>query len=100
MKKEAANEAADILEGHLQMLQDPLLTLNIEEEILRSLKNAEFIFSFIVKKFQKQFDEIKDPYIKERGKDLQEVARRILGYLRRKICLIDPCSVRIDRLHA
>lgn len=81
MKKEYASEAAAILEAHLHMLDDPLLTLNIEKEITKSGKNAEFIFFHYVKNCKKQFEEMNDPFFRERGKDLQEVARRILGYL-------------------
>lgn len=81
MEIEKAIEATAILETHLQILQDPLLTKNIELEIRRQKKNIEFIFYTYVSEFQRKFQSMSDLYFKERGKDLQDVTRRILGHL-------------------
>ncbi len=75
-------EAAAILETQLQILDDPLLTSEIKENIVQSKKNAEFVFHRFLKHYQKKFNEIKDPFFRERGCDLLDISRRILGYLK------------------
>ncbi len=75
-------EAAAILETQLQILDDPLLTSEIKENIVQSKKNAEFVFHRFLQQYQKKFNEIKDPFFRERGCDLLDISRRILGYLK------------------
>lgn len=85
LEKEGGQEGVAILEAHLEILQDPLLTTNIELEISQTKKNAEFVFNKHIKEFQKKFSAIPDPFFQERFKDLQAIARRILGYLRNAV---------------
>lgn len=82
LKKEKILEGAAILDAHIQMMQDPLLTQHIEEEIRKSLKNAEHVFHSFVSQYQKKFQSLADPFFRERFKDIQDISRRIMGYLR------------------
>lgn len=82
LKKEKILEGAAILDAHIQMMQDPLLTQHIEEEIKRSLKNAEHVFHSFVSQYQKKFQSLADPFFRERFKDIQDISRRVMGYLR------------------
>lgn len=81
LESESALEGILILDGQLEMLQDPLLTIDIEKEIRKTKKNAEFVFQQAVTKFQERFNSLDDPFFMERFKDLQDLSRRILGYL-------------------
>lgn len=85
LKKEKIHEGVAILDTHLQMMQDPLMTTNIEEEIRHTRKNAEFVFQSFIKQYQKKFQSLADPYFRERFKDIQDIYRRILGYLRESV---------------
>lgn len=78
---ESAAEGILILEAQLEMLQDPLLTSEIESEIKKSKKNVEFIFQQTLCKYQERFQSINDPFFAERFQDLQDLSRRIFGYL-------------------
>lgn len=80
---DGVHEGAAILEAHLQMMQDPLLTHHVEEEIRLAKKNAAYIFHKSIKEYQKKFSSIADPFFRERFKDLQSISRRIMGYLRK-----------------
>lgn len=82
LKKEKILEGAAILDAHIQMMQDPLLTQHIEDEIKKSRKNAEFIFHSFVSQYQKKFQSLADPFFRERFKDIQDISRRVMGYLR------------------
>ncbi len=85
LKKEKIMEGAAILDAHLQMMKDPLLTFHIEEEIRNSRKNAEYIFHTIVKQYQKKFQSLADPFFRERFKDIQDISRRVMGYLKESV---------------
>ncbi len=78
---ESAAEGIVILEAQLEMLQDPLLTIEIEKEIRKNKKNVEFVFQQALLKYQERFKAINDAFFAERFQDLQDLARRIFGYL-------------------
>ncbi len=83
LEKEQAWDGATILEAHLQMLQDPVLCTNIEEEIALQERNAEFILKHTLEIYKKRFIRIQDRFFQERYKDLQDVTRRILRHLQK-----------------
>lgn len=82
LKDECIDEGADILGAHLQIMQDPLITVAVEAEMRQTKKNAEFVFDSLIKKYQKKFQSIKDSFFRERFKDIQEISKRVEGYLR------------------
>ncbi len=81
LRIESASEGAVILEAQLEMLQDPLLTTHIEIEIRKTRKNADFVFQRALIKYQERFKAMEDDFFKERYQDLQDLSRRIFGYL-------------------
>jgi len=91
LQRERILDGAAILDGHLQMMQDVLLTSNVEEQIRSIKKNAEFVFYEIIKECRKKFDSLTDSFFRERFKDIQDISRRVLGHLRKsvRVCLAD-----------
>lgn len=79
---EGAWEGAAILDTHLQMMQDPSMTTGIEQEIRLTLKNTESIFQAAIRAYEQKFKKITDQVFRERLADVQDIARRILRYLR------------------
>ncbi len=84
LEKEGSLEASDIIEAHIQMLEDPLLKEEVEEVIKSSRKNAESVFSRTVRDYEAKFAKIKDPYFQQRITDVLDLAKRILGHLLEK----------------
>lgn len=78
---ESAVEGILILEAQLEMLQDPLLTVEIEKEIRKNKKNVEFIFQQALHKYQERFKSLNDSFFAERFQDLQDLSHRIFSYL-------------------
>lgn len=78
---ESAVEGILILEAQLEMLQDPLLTTEIEKKIKKNKKNVEYIFQQAILKYQDRFKAIADAFFVERFQDLQDLSRRIFSYL-------------------
>lgn len=81
LQREKINDGAAILDAHLEMMQDPILTEHVEEQIRNRKKNAEHIFHTVFSDCQKKFDAVADPFFKERFKEIQDLYRRIMGYL-------------------
>lgn len=84
LERDASPEGVLILEIQLEMLRDPLLTLEIEKEIREGHKNVEFIFKNAVLRCQERFQSLKDTFFVERFQDLQDIAHRILRYLQER----------------
>lgn len=91
LQDESVYDGAAILDAHLQIMKDPILTKNVEEKIRLTKKNADHVFHGVIKEYQKKFDEITDPFFRERFKDIQNISRRILSHLRNdsQTCLTD-----------
>lgn len=81
LEAESVTGGTLILEGQLEMLQDPLLTIEIEMEIHKSKKNAEFVLRQSILKLEARFRALNDLFFAERFKDLQDLAHRIFSYL-------------------
>lgn len=84
MELEKVQEGVAILGAHLQIMEDGLLTFEVEEEIRRTKKNAEYVFHRFILDFQTKFKALPDPFFQERFNDIQDIARRVMGYLHQK----------------
>lgn len=81
LELEKVDEGALILEAHLQILRDPLLTVNIEMNIKTLQKNAEFVFNQALESIRMRFNALSDPYFRERSRDIEDIGQRIMGHL-------------------
>ena len=70
-----------VFEGHLMILQDPLLKKEISKLIVERRVNAEAAVKKGIDKFRKQFERMNDEYFRERVRDLDDVERRMLRAL-------------------
>lgn len=76
-------EGAAIIESQLQMLKDSHFTSLVEQRIIALKKNAEYCFKEIMEELEAKFSRLEDPAFRERAKDIQDVAKRILSFLLR-----------------
>lgn len=101
LEAEGALEGAAVLDTHLQMMQDPLLTTVVEQEIRSCRKNAESVFQASIKKVEQKFREIRDPFFRERFKDIQDISRRVMSHLheggRSSLANLPPNSIVFAR---
>lgn len=67
------------------MLQDPMLTSYIEDQIRETRKNAEYIFDCTIDECEKKFNSIADPFFRERFKDIRDISARIMGHLKNSV---------------
>ncbi|HSX38867.1 MAG TPA: phosphoenolpyruvate--protein phosphotransferase [Chlamydiales bacterium] len=79
---EETPEIVAILETHLEIMQDPLLTTGIEEKIRIHQQKTETVFFHLIAEYKQRFQIIQDLYFQERVRDVIDVSRRILNHLK------------------
>lgn len=84
MNKIVGEYESQIFDAHLMILSDPEIVENVEKDILEELRNAEFSFSQRMNSIIRRFDNLKDPFFRERAADLRELSTRVLGILQSK----------------
>jgi phosphotransferase system enzyme I (PtsI) len=80
--KETPHELAALLDVHLMLLQDEELISGVKHWITERLYNAEWALTTQLEVLSRQFDEMEDDYLRERKADLEQVAERILRYMK------------------
>ncbi len=82
MPKDAPQELIALLDVHLMLLQDEMLTAGIKHFVTDRLYNAEWALTAQLDVLSRQFDEMEDEYLRERKADLEQVAERMLRYMK------------------
>jgi phosphotransferase system enzyme I (PtsI) len=80
--KEAPHELSALLDVHLMLLQDEELISGVKHWITDRLYNAEWALTTQLEVLSRQFDDMEDDYLRERKADLEQVAERILRYMK------------------
>lgn len=78
---EAPAELSALLDVHLMLLNDEALTGATRQWIQARHYNAEWALSAQLEVLARQFDEMEDPYLRERKADLEQVVERMLRVL-------------------
>jgi len=79
---DAHPELAALLDVHLMLLQDEQLTSGVKHWIVDRHYNAEWALTTQLEVIGRQFDEMEDPYLRERKADLEQVVERMLRVMR------------------
>ena len=75
------DEARALLDVHSMLLEDPALLHAARDTMREHGWNAEWAFSAQAGHLAAQFAEIEDAYLRERGRDVQQVAERVVRVL-------------------
>ena len=79
---DAHPELTALLDVHLMLLQDEQLTSGVKHWIVDRHYNAEWALTTQLEVIARQFDEMEDPYLRERKADLEQVVERMLRFMR------------------
>ena len=82
--QEGSTKVTSIVDTHIQMLEDPLLTTFMEKRIREMGKNAEVVFCSVMREYKKKFSQVADQFFKQRLADVEDIAQRVLGNLNPK----------------
>jgi len=80
---EAPAELSALLDVHLMLLHDDVLTGATKQWIVDRHYNAEWALSAQLEVLARQFDEMEDEYLRERKADLEQVVERLLRAMER-----------------
>ena len=81
LPKDAPTELGAFIDVHALILSDPLISEAPLDIIRTRHYNAEWALLTQIEKLSSQFDEIEDPYLRERKADIEQVAERVLKVL-------------------
>ena len=82
LPKDAPPELSALLEVHLMLLQDQMLEDGVKAWVQDRFYNAEWALTSQLEVVARQFDEMEDPYLRERKGDLEQVVERLLRELK------------------
>ena len=82
LPEDAPHELAALLDVHLMLLQDEEVTAGVRHWIEERFYNAEWALTSQLEVIGRQFDEMEDPYLRERKADMEQVAERVLHSLK------------------
>ncbi len=71
----------DILDTHLELLQDPQLAQDVSDKIQAYNLSAQEAFLEVLQHYVLLFEAMEDPYLKARADDIKDMGNRILKYL-------------------
>ncbi len=86
-------ETAAIFDAHLMFLDDEALLMPSREKIFNEKQNAVLAWQTAVEKVSASFHDLEDPYLRARGKDVEDVGRQVLFHL----LGIDPAKFIMDK---
>jgi phosphotransferase system enzyme I (PtsI) len=103
LSKRISGDEATIFDGHLMILDDPSFIGSCKEKVSREQFNAEAAVNAVSEKYASIFDAMDDVYLKERAKDVGDIARRIIRNLlggadSQSFRVEQPCIVVADEL--
>ena len=81
LPKDAPTELGAFIDVHALILSDPMISEAPLDIIRKRHYNAEWALLTQIDELSAQFDEIEDPYLRERKADIQQVAERVLKVL-------------------
>lgn len=87
---EAPHELTALLDVHLMLLQDEVLTSGVKHWVTERLYNAEWALTTQLEVIARQFDEMEDEYLRERKADLEQVVERILRHMKGAASPVSP----------
>jgi phosphotransferase system enzyme I (PtsI) len=97
LPENSPDEMAAFLDVHRFILEDKDLQKKPTELILKRKYNAAWALTTVLDDLLAEFDEIDDPYLKERGADFRQVIERVLVALKEDTRPANPHQTDLDR---
>jgi len=83
LKEENALEAVAVLDAHLELLDDPIFTSQIEDEVKKTRSKVLTVIQTVLARYEQQFESL-DNFFRERFRDIQDVSERVMKHLGNK----------------
>ena len=76
--KDAPQELRALLDVHLMLLKDEMLIQGVKQWVSERFYNAEWALTAQLEVLSRTFDDMEDPYLRERKADLEQIVERVL----------------------
>jgi phosphotransferase system enzyme I (PtsI) len=76
--KDTPQELRALLDVHLMLLKDEMLIQGVKQWVSEHLYNAEWALTAQLEVLSRTFDDMEDPYLRERKADLEQIVERVL----------------------
>ena len=99
LPRDVPPELTALLDVHLMLLQDEVITAGVRQWITERHYNAEWALVSQLEVLTRQFDEMEDAYLRERKADLEQVVERVLRRLKGQappVALAAPRAARAE----
>ncbi len=83
-KDKIGKSASQIFDAHQLLLEDNMIIEETISQIEKQLKNADFIYYQVMKKYQDSFENVDDEYFLGRVADIKDVKRRMIRNIQGK----------------
>lgn len=94
LEQKLSVEELALFEVYIRMLDDPSLKAEVMEAI-RSGQTAQSAWASVMRRHVHTFRQMDDPYLRDRAADVNDLGRRVLGYLQRDERTREPPPRRI-----
>ncbi len=81
LSEEGSVDGVSIIDTHIQMLDDPLMTTHMETKIREMLKNTESVFQSVITDYVDGFSQTPDTFFKQKLLDIKDFSQRVLKNL-------------------
>jgi len=81
IRRDIGEEEAEIIRSHLMIAEDPFFEKEVPRMVEEENLNAEFIILRGIRAFMEKFKTIEDDYLRERGKDIEDIGKRVIHRL-------------------
>ncbi|MEF9519825.1 phosphoenolpyruvate--protein phosphotransferase [Chlamydia crocodili] len=80
--KQGQQEISSILQAHLEIIKDPILTEEVVNTIRKDRKNAEYVFSSVMGKIEESLTAVQGVSLAvDRVQDIHDISNRVIGHL-------------------
>ena len=79
--KQLGKRHVRLFDAYLLILQDPMLRNDVANMVMEQKVNAEYALQMVIDKITKTFNIIDDGYLRDRGRDILDVGKRVLKRL-------------------
>lgn len=79
--QKVGEEESSIFDAHLLVLEDVAIINEVYSGLRETKRNIESCYSEVVNRFLQAFEEIDDPFMRERIADIRDVSRRVINNL-------------------
>ncbi len=82
LENEGSVEVCSIIDSHIQMLQDPVISQSIEDKIAHMRQNTESVFIHVMEEYKRLFrKQMRGEGVEDRLLDIKDLSSRILRHL-------------------